>query len=114
VLGKVTSSLLDNGHNSPLNGKQSLIPYISENTSNRLGKNDCMYYKPNTHIGKPSSSRVKKLQSGPYIERLAKSVSNSSEDYQDHKKRQSLILKSGFNQKGFTFLMEDTYFKADN
>lgn len=68
-----------------------------------------MYYTTHVHLGKPSSKKINQIKSGPFIERLTKTLADSREDYQEHNKRQNLQLKCGFNEKGFAFLMEDTY-----
>lgn len=110
LLNKLHSGLVENGHESASNGEQSKIPFTSESEQSSLGKNDAVYYKTHAHIGKPTGSRIKNIQSGPYIETITRLTASSYEDYLTHHQREKLNFKSGFNEKGFSFLMEDTYF----
>jgi hypothetical protein len=113
-IGKVTTGLLDNDSRAATNNGKSLIPFISQNMQQSIGKNDCIYYTTHVHLGKPSSKKINQIKSGPFIERLTKTLADSREDYQEHKKRQNLQLKCGFNEKGFAFLGEDTYLSVND
>lgn len=73
-----------------------------------------MYYTTHVHLGVPTSSKIIHIKSGPFIETVIKTLADSKQDYQSHDKRQNLKLKSGFNEKGFAFLMEDTYLSVND
>lgn len=49
------------------------------------------------------------MQSIPSIHYNEKLMAASEKDYQEHQKRKNLLLRAGFNQKGYCFLMEDTF-----
>ena len=104
------AGLVRNGEDSATNHPHSELPFVSESTSSTLGRNDARYYKTNVHVGRTTGSRIKKIQSGPHIESVNRLTSSSSTDYLDHKKRSQLSFNTGFNEKTFSFLMEDTYF----
>ena len=112
--GKIHAGLMNNGSNSAINTNDTLLPYISQTDVSGLGKNDSIYHKTIVHVGRRTSSRIKKIQSGPFVETLKKSVADSSNDYQDHNKRKLLYLNCGFNEKGFSFLTEDHCFTVDD
>lgn len=86
-----------------------MIPFASQDYNYPIGKNDCIYHTTNVHLGIPTSSKITHIKSGPFIETLKKTLVDTAQDYQQHSKRKELTLKSGFNEKGFAFLMEDTY-----
>ena len=108
------SGMLDNGGNSPTNGELKTVPFMSNSNIQSLGKNEAIYYKTFVQVGKPTSKLIKNLSIGPYIEKVTKSTSSSSKDYQSHGNRVNLTLSTGFNQKSFTFLLEDTYFSVQD
>lgn len=108
VVGTLIGTLT-NKRNSPTNSDSSTLPFVSSSAVNSLGKNDCIYFKTITHVGRSASSRINSIQSGPFVETLTKKLSSSLDDYQEHGKRSQLSLSCGFNEKGFSFLMEDTY-----
>jgi hypothetical protein len=66
------------------------------------------------HTGIPTSERLKKIKYNPNVDYDEKIIASSDKDYQSHEKRKNLMLRSGFNEKSFTFLMEDIYFTPDN
>ena len=103
----VRAALANNGNNSVSNNDKSQVPLLTHTIGNPIGKNDTQYFKTETHIGKPSTERILKLQSGPFIECVTKTLSDSLKDYQSHTKRQHLTLTGGFNEKNFTFFAED-------
>jgi hypothetical protein len=107
---RIAAGLSVNGENSILNLGTALISYLTQSNVQQIGKNDTIYYKTHTHIGKPTTSKLKKLQEGPFVEKLTKTFTDSSEDYQSHEKRKQLNIKTGFNQKSFCFLLEDSFF----
>jgi hypothetical protein len=108
--GRVAAGLSTNGENSVLNLGTALISYLTQSNVQQIGKNDTIYHKTHTHIGKPTTSKLKKLEEGPFIEKLTKTFTDSSEDYQSHAKRKQLAIRTGFNQKSFCFLLEDSFF----
>jgi hypothetical protein len=108
------SGLLDNGSNSPTNGELRSIPFMSNSNIQSLGKNEAIYYKTFVQVGKPTSGNIRNLSTGPLVEKITKSTSSSSKDYQDHKNRSYLTISNGFNEKSFTFLLEDTYFSVQD
>lgn len=108
------SGLLDNGNNSPTNGELRSVPFMSSSNIQSLGKNEAIYYKTFVHVGKPTSRNIINLSTGPLVEKITRSTSSSFKDYQDHKNRSHLTISTGFNEKSFTFLLEDTYFSVQD
>lgn len=106
--------LMDNGYDSIANREKTSVPYLSQSSVTPLGKNEASYHKTFAHVGRRTSSAIKNIAKGPFVEKEKKSTSISSEDYQDHNKRRNLILQSGFNEKGFSWLTEDTYFSVSD
>lgn len=101
-----------NSNNPLVNNESDQIPYLSNSDSNKLALTS-LYLKINTHIGYKTRGRLKRIENnGPFIERVNKVTSSSEDDYQSSTKRKQLTLKSGFNQKLFTFFLEDTYFSC--
>ena len=54
------------------------------------------------------------MRSNYNIEVVRRVTSSSMKDYVDPRERSKLNFTSGFNEKGFSFLMEDTYFSVDD
>lgn len=108
-VGVVTAGILDYDKRSPTNTGKSNVTFISQEEKRSIGKNDCMYYTTRVELGNPIGSKINRIKSGPFITTVTKTLKSSSEDYQSHEKRKQLQLKSGFNEKGFAFFMEDTY-----
>ena len=109
--GAVTG-LLDNGSDSVVNRNHDKVPYLSQSSSTPLGRNEATYQKTFVHVGRKTSSIIKEIGKSAFVEKAKKSTTITSEDYQSHGKRGNLILESGFNEKGFSFLLEDTYFSV--
>jgi hypothetical protein len=65
-------------------------------------------------IGKPTSGRIKNIAKGPFIETAHKYTSTSMDDYQKHDKRKNLTISTGFNQKNYVFMLEDTYYSIED
>jgi hypothetical protein len=61
-----------------------------------------------------STKRLKRSKYNPTIDYDEKVISSSEKNYQSHEKRKTLMINSGFNEKGFTFFMEDTCLKVDD
>jgi len=109
--GRMAAGLTTNdGGSSILNLGTALISYLTQSNVQQIGRNESIYHKTSTHIGKPSSSKLKRLQEGPDIEKLTKTFTESSQDYQSHSRRNQLIIRGGFNQKAFSFFLEDSVF----
>ena len=106
--------LTDNGHNPLINSDSSLVPMLGQNSQRSLGKNGAQYYKIHTHIGKKTSSKINKLASSAHIIKRSKCLSDSLSDYLTEEKRRQLNLQCGFNEKGYAFLLEDTYLSVND
>lgn len=78
------------------------------NVSN-LGLNQSTYTSSFFHIGPSTTKKLKQQANTPLVEFISKSLSSSYKDYVQHKKRTQLTLTTGFEQKGYSFLAEDTY-----
>ena len=104
---KIVETVLDKLVNS--SGGSLSGGMTATNINSSLGKNEARYITTNVHVGKPTTQRVKRLINTPYIEYNEKTLGSSDKDYIKHILRKYLDLKSGFNQKGFCFIMEDTY-----
>lgn len=104
------TGLVGNGENSGTNGESTEIPFISHLDRQSLGANQSSYIKYNVHLGKDTSSKIKKLADGPYIEKIKRLTADTNRDYLDQSKRKLLTLRTGFQEKGFTFLLDDTFF----
>ena len=109
--GKLTGSLIDNGNNSPTHNRETKIPLLcaSQRSEN---KNNADYLVTKVYLGKTTEKHIKRIQSGPFMETLCKTIASSDCDYQEHEKRKNLWIESGFNEKAHCFLMEDTYFSV--
>ena len=68
----------------------------------------------NIHIGKTTTDRIRKMANVPLIQINKKYLSQSMRDYIPHNKRSQLYLKSGFNEKSFSFMMEDTHMRVSD
>ena len=64
----------------------------------------------NVHIGKTTTDRIRKMANLTLVQVNRKYLSQSMKDYIQHNKRSQLYLQSGFNEKSFSFMMEDTFF----
>lgn len=73
-----------------------------------------MYFKTSFSVGRKMSARMKKLKNGPYTETITKDFVDSNTDYQTGVKRKQLLIKNGFNEKNFAFLLEDHYLTIDD
>ena len=107
--GKLTGSWIDNGNNSPTHNRENKIPLLCANQRSE-SKNNADYLVTKAYLGKPTEKHIKRIQSGPFMETVSKTIASSDCDYQDHEKRKNLWIESGFNEKAHCFLMEDTYF----
>jgi hypothetical protein len=75
-----------------------------------MGKNIATYQRTHVQSGYPTTNRLRRIKYNPNVDYDEKLISSSDRDYQSHEKRKNLMVTSGFHEKGFTFLMEDTYF----
>ena len=102
-------------------GIQSITNSLNEQTSltglthvSNLGVNTSTITKTVYHIGKPTTTKIKNQLRTPLVEFCNKSLAESSKDYIQHSKRKHLTLKTGFEQKGFSFLLEDTFLRVSD
>lgn len=79
-----------------------------------LSNNATRYLTTRAHVGLTTTSRVRKLNNTPLIQINSKDLSNSQKDYIESAKHKQLILMSGFNEKGYSFLMEDTFMSVED
>ena len=112
--GKLVGSIIDNGENSPLHNKINKVSLLSSNTTIPNAKGPSVYMKTLSHVGLPTTKRINRIKTGPFMETLSKTITATNCDYQEHEKRKNLWLECGFNQKGHCFLMEDTYFTVED
>jgi len=81
---------------------------LSQDTVKTLGNNR-FFYQTHAHAGIPSNERIQKLSSYVPNQVWKKTLKDSMADYQDHPSRVQLNLETGFNEKTFTFLLEDHF-----
>jgi hypothetical protein len=110
----VVAKIIENGANSLNNKDNRKVPLLTSNSSTPMGKSSATYDKTTTHIGCPTTERLKRIKFNPNIDYDEKLISSSSRDYIIHEKRKNVMVNSGFNEKGYTFLMEDTYFTVND
>jgi len=103
------ASIINNGVNSVANNKKHKNILLAHDYSTNLGENDAKYITTKIHIGYPTTERLKRMKNNPSVQLDEKLFGSSDKDYQEHEKRKNLFLQTGFNQKGFAFLMEDTF-----
>lgn len=109
---KLVASIVEGGIKGLINSARESSPLISTNSvsgNSGIGNNNSVIIKTHNHIGWPTTKRLKGSKNYPNVDLEVKELSSSSKDYQEHKKRKNLTLKSGFEQKGFCFMMEDSY-----
>lgn len=115
LLKRVHIGLTKNGTESVTNSEDDHIPFISESETRPLGKNMAQYMKINTHIGHRTKGKLKRIKNNSaFIETETKILADSQSDYISSKKRSQLIIKSGFNEKNFTFFLDDTYLSVED
>lgn len=112
---RITSGLVPGTDNSLLGLGNALISFMSQSEASDVGKTTKTYYfKTFTHIGTPTSRRIKKLSDNAFIEKETKCFTDTLSDYQSHADREKLKIQQGFNEKCFTWLAEDTYFTLND
>lgn len=99
----VNTMLNNDNQNSVLSGSNSNCN-ISD-----IGTNKASIYRTRYHIGKPTTKEIIRQLNTPLVVKNRKVLASDSKDYQSHRKRKQLNSQSGFNQKTFTFLLEDTF-----
>lgn len=104
----VVTGLLSNGNSSVANNEMDNIPYTSSTQISELGREISTYQKTRIHLGRNSSNRIKSIQNSAFIQTIHRELSSSMDDYQSHKRRQQLVFRSGFNERGFRFLSENS------
>ena len=110
----VLIKMIDNGLNSLSNKGKEKVPLLSTDNKTPMGKCTATYRKTNVHLGKKTSKRLLRMQNQPNIDKGYKLLASSDRDYQHHNRRKSLMLESGFNEKGFSFFMEDTFLRVND
>ena len=110
----VAAKMIENGVNSLTNCLNGKTPLITSNGKTPMGKSSATYQTTKAHTGVPTIERLKRIGFNPNIDYDEKILKSSERDYQNHEKRKNLMLRSGFNEKSYTFFMEDTYFTADD
>jgi hypothetical protein len=110
----VVAKMIENGTNSLNNKDNGKVPLLTSSTKTPMGKSSATYEQTKVHIGCQTTKRLKRMRFNPNIDYDEKLISSSNRDYLGHEKRKNLMVTSGFNQKGYTFLLEDTYFTVDD
>lgn len=111
---KVVLKTLEAGINTLIDSNHASDIMTFSNNSARLGNNKSFYVRTHLHVGYPTTSRVKKLMNTENVQYNQKDLSTSGKDYLESENRKNLILNSGFNQKKYTFFLEDTYITINN
>lgn len=106
---KVVFKLIDSTVNGLLNNNNPNSVLSGSNLLNSLGINNCSVYRTKYHIGQPTTKKIKNQLNTPLVVLNKKSLATDLKDYQSHDKRKQLVSTSGFNEKGFTFFLEDTF-----
>ena len=102
-----------NGIGSLSNAKEETSPLMTHSIRTPMSKNQSYIEYTKAHVGHETSSRLKKMKSSvPNLDYDEKIFASSAKDYIQHDKRKNLMIKGGFNEKTFTFLMEDTYLRV--
>ena len=115
LLNRMHAGLVNNGSESVTNLEDEQVPFLSESEARSLGNNTAQYIKINTHIGIRTKGKLKKIKNNSaFIETDTKILCDSQSDYISSGKRSQLNIKSGFNEKNFTFFLEDTYMSVKN
>lgn len=112
IVQGIHAGLVENGNDSGTNSEHSMVPFTSESSSSPLGRNEAVYYKTYAQVGRRPSSKITKIRDGAFVDRITRLTSSSDRDYLNHKERKQLNFTSGFNEKGFSFLMNDTFFSV--
>lgn len=103
----VITGLMPNGDNSVANTENTQVPYSSVTEVASLGRELSVYHKTRIDIGRKTIKHIRNIQQGPFIETISRTLSSSMDDYQNHNRRQQLVFRSGFNERGFSFLSEN-------
>jgi hypothetical protein len=110
----VVAKMIENGVNSLNNKDNGKVPLLTSTNKTPMGKNSATYQRTHVHIGCQTTDRLRRIKYNPNIDYDEKLIASSNRDYLGHEKRKNLTISSGFNQKGYTFLMQDTYFTVDD
>lgn len=109
---RLVARAIETGINSLINNATQTANLSALTTVARMGENKSTYTKVVSHIGPPTTYRVKKQLNTPLCEYCEKSLADTDKDYIQHSKRKYLTLTGGFNEKTISFLMEDTYVRV--
>lgn len=107
-VGTKVLTLVKNGYHSLTNAGNDVLPMISSDQVKSVGNNR-LFIVTNAHVGKPKTSRIVRLAQYVPNNTWKKTLSDSLSDYQNTRYRSQLHLRSGYNEKCFTFLMEDQF-----
>lgn len=83
------------------------------NDISKIGTQNSFYVKTQAHVGNPTTEKLKNLLNTPNVQYNQKDLTNTDKDYIQHDKKKQLTLKCGFNEKCFSFFMEDTFLTTD-
>jgi hypothetical protein len=112
--GSHTASFVEGTCNALIGAVRTENPLLTRSNTTAIGKNEATISYTHASVGIPTTSRVKKLKNGPYMDYEKKTLASSKKDYQGHSKRKNLKLTSGFDRKSYVFLMEDTFLTVDD
>ena len=106
---KTTIGSRYNGHDSLFPSPTNYISYSVRNTSQNviLGESTSRIYNTRLNLGRPNSRRLntKSFQ----LVRAEKLIKDSNRDYKGVRKRSGLSANFGFNQRLYSFMLEDLY-----
>ncbi len=106
---QTTIKIIDGAIKSFFNASNEQATLSGMTLVSNLGVNNSTITRTNFHIGRLTTKRVKRQGNTPLVEFFSKVLASSHKDYIQHGKRKNLTLTSGFEQKGYSFLMEDTF-----
>lgn len=109
---KLVGAAIETGINTLINHADEQSALSALTSVNGLGVNNNTRTKQHVHIGPTTIKRIERQLNTPLIERVSKELSSTDKDYQEHNQRKNLTIKNGFNEKCFTFFMEDTYLRV--
>ena len=111
---QTTIKLIDGAITNLIDSTNEQVGLSGMTSVSNLGVNTSTITKSSFHIGEPTTSRLKKQGNNPLVEFYSKVLASSFKDYIQHNKRKHLTLTTGFEQKGYSFLMEDTFLTVKN
>ena len=111
---RATLKLIDGaiGHLINASNEQSALSGMT--TVSGLGVNTSTITRTNYDIGLSTTKKLKRQANTPLVEFHSKVLASSHKDYIQHTKRKNLTLSTGFEQKGYSFLMNNNNYKLSN